>query len=112
MYGEFFILQNGDMSESSLVSDTIDLVGITTFKIITYWQDGTAPLGVLSLEATTNNGVTYDTLLESEQSISDDDGFHIWHFPYNPITQIRARYLRTSGTGTMTIFIQVGGPDL
>lgn len=109
MYDEFFILQNGDMSESSLVSDTVDLVGIKSFKIVVYWENGAGlPSGVLSLESSTD-GINYETILESEQAIQDSSGFHLWDFPYNPVTLLRVKYLKTSGTGTMTMLVQVGG---
>jgi len=108
-YGQFIILDRGNMGESSLVTDTVDVSDTQTFKIIAYWFNGSgSPVGVLSLESS-DTGITYETVLESEQSIADDTGFHIWDYPYNPTRMIRARYTKTQGLGTMTIFIQMGG---
>src|SRR5574343_331288 len=110
-YGTFTILNNGDMSEANLISDTVDLKGIDTYKIIATWSNGSGtPVGDLTLEATTDY-ITYNTILESKQTIADNSGFHIWDFPYNPVTLIRAKYTRSSGSGTMNIFIQMGGAD-
>jgi hypothetical protein len=110
-YGTFYILRNGDMSEFNLISDTVDLRGLDTYKIIATWANGSGtPVGQLLLEASTDYR-TYETILESEQTIADDVGFHIWDFPYNPVALIRAKYIRSTGSGTMQIFIQVGGAD-
>lgn len=111
MFIEKDILANGNMGESNLVSETIDLGGVSTFKIVAIWTDlSGSPIGELSIERYNDSTKSFETILESNQSITDSDGnFHIWDFPYNPFALIRARYVRTQGSGTMRIFAQYGG---
>jgi len=111
MFVEKDILTDGNMDEANLVSDTIDLGNVSTFKMVSLWTDlSGSPIGILSLENYNDNTKLFETILESEQSITDSDGnFHIWDFPYNPFSLIRARYVRTQGSGTMRIFAQYGG---
>ena len=105
------IVTAGDMSQVNFLSRTVDLGNVSTFKIVALWTNlSGSPIGTLSLESYNDKSKLFETILESNQSITDSDGnFHIWDFPYNPFSLVRAKYVRTQGSGTMRIFAQYGG---
>jgi hypothetical protein len=108
-FGRQDLVVGGNMEQASLTTRTFDSTGLNTFKIIAQWENVTTPTGTLSLESS-NDGITFTEITSSSQSITDSDGnFHIWDFPYNPFVLIRAKYVRSTGSGDINIFAQFGG---
>jgi hypothetical protein len=108
-FEEQFLIVQGNMAQGSIITKTVDLRGVEAAKFIVEWSGGSgSPAGTLSLESSTT-GINFTTITESAQNIIDDEGFHIWDFPYNPFELIRVRYVRTSGDGNMDIRVQLGG---
>lgn len=108
-FGTLILVENGNMGQATLTSPVFDSTGINTFKIVCEWDNLSLMTGTLSLEKS-DDGITFETITASTQSITDSDGnFHIWDFPYNPFPLIRARYVKLTGSGDIDIFVEFGG---
>lgn len=99
----FKILDAVDISTSQTSGKT-SIEGIDNVALQAVWN-GTSPVGVLYVEVSVEaNPVNWDALdFGSAISISGNTGMHTININQHAFKWLRVRYVRTSGTGTMTV---------
>jgi hypothetical protein len=102
------VITNGDMS-GNITSDAVDLMFLDNVDLIHSWT-GTSPVGELVIEVTNNDINNQNALVEWVQlnfgntiTISANDGEDLIVIRGVPGRFLRAKYLRTSGSGTLQL---------
>lgn len=97
---------------STVTSSEVNVINLDKASIYINWA-GTAPAGVLTVEARNDEKDTWFTLdFGSPIPISGASGDHVLVFNELPHNTIRLVYTRTSGSGNITATLvakQVGG---
>lgn len=104
-------VENPSNLAATFTSDIVSVKNLDYASIHIDWT-GTAPVGVISVEARNgdirNNGAMDDWYaldMGSTISISGASGDHQLVFNYLPFSDLRLVYTRTSGTGSINAFI-------
>lgn len=87
---------------ASITSNTVNVLNLDQASILVEWSAGSTPVGVLTVEA--RNGEKenwYELDFNSVMSVSGNTGSIQIVFNQMPFTDIRLKYTRTSGSGTM-----------
>lgn len=84
----------------SVTGSDFDARGLSGFFMDAEWT-GTSPVGTLYLEGVIDPGDTYKTL--ASWPISGNTGSETLNYSAFKGGRIRARYARTSGTGTLNV---------
>jgi hypothetical protein len=97
---EFFAISAGDMSDASITSTQSDCQNVDHFQFLVSWT-GTAPVGVLAVQQSTN-GVDWTALdFGSSISVSGNTGSHTIIVEKISFKYCRLVYTKTSGLGTL-----------
>lgn len=95
-----------DMSVASTTSNLTNVLYMDNIGIVASWT-GTTPIGAIFIDAS-NDGSNWVTLdFGTGISVSGNTGSHVININQFPYNQIRARYVKTSGTGTLTLTLTV-----
>lgn len=113
-----FGASGADMSQALVTSSITGINWMDNAGILLSWT-GTSPVGAFTIEvsndynlSTQNAGIWVALDFGSTIAISGNTGTHILSMNQLPYTYMRAKYTKTSGTGTLTAVLstkQVGG---
>ena len=99
------IITNGDMS-GNLTSSIIDLNKTNTRSFsVQFPFAGTAPVGVVYLKGSNDNGVTFTTITESILPVTGNTGSCLINYDLPAFELVLVQYDRTSGVGTANCWI-------
>lgn len=98
----------GDMS-SSITSSAIDLSSTQGFSIQAYWSG--SPSGSFQLEVSNNLGSTWAVYQDSDVTLPVAGNQIFWNVSEVHFDQVRLVYTATSGSGTLTAWINCKGDD-
>ena len=100
------IIVDGDMS-GNITSAAQPLDFIVIYSVQLVWA-GTLPVGTVTLEAS-NDGTTWTTVADSSTAISGNTGSGIIEYSLAGHKNVRVKYTRTSGVGTLNCWIYIKG---
>lgn len=103
----YTLLSAGDMSDD-IESSAIDLTFYFGVAIQAIWTG--IPTGAIKLQASNNNGTTWDDIADSSQTISGAAGSFLWNVWQAYYQKIRVVYTFTSDTGSLSV--QVNGKGM
>jgi len=95
------IVTNGDMSQSTVTSDVIDLSRTDGYAVYAEWTG--SPNGVIELQASLD-GNTWVTITGSPSIITTAGNF-MWNVGDVFYDKVRVLYIKTSGSGTLNVHI-------
>lgn len=95
------LIKNGDMSQATVVSQSIQLGQMVNCAFQAVFTG--SPVGVIKLQVTGNNGVTWTDVAGSAYSITTA-GDVAWDYPNIGFPLLRCIYTKTSGTGTLNVY--------
>lgn len=99
------------MSLASTTSSTTTVGYLDNVGVLLSWT-GTSPVGAITFDVSNDNSNWVSLDFGSVIAISGNTGSHVISINQLPFIYIRAKYTKTSGTGTLTASLnakQVGG---
>jgi hypothetical protein len=111
------LVTSGSLGASSVSEETI-LKDYDELMLEFEWSAGSTPVGNLSIEVCSDLGsgarTTWNTLevtntldgtTSSNMAVSGNSGKHVVNFESAPFGILRIRYTRTSGSGTLNVWV-------
>lgn len=97
-------LSDAQSMGADVTSSSKNLDGVVGYAVQFVWSGGGSPVGTFSLEAS-NDDENYTTISGSSFSVSGNSGNYLANVQFAGYSYVRAKYVRTSGSGTLTIDI-------
>lgn len=95
------IISSGDMSQATVTSITVKVAQMVNCAFQAVWTG--SPVGIIKLQISANNGVTWTDVAGSAYSITTAGNVG-WEYPNIGFPLIRCLYTKTSGTGTLNVY--------
>lgn len=98
---------------TSQTSAATNVLNMDKASLFVEWSAGSTPIGTITIEARNkSDGNWYELSFGSSIDVSGNSGSHQIYFTELPFVDIRVKYNRTSGSGTLNatlVIKQVGG---
>lgn len=95
-----YAIISADGMSADVTSERINIMLNQAVSVQFTWSAGSTPIGVMSVEASID-GVAYVTL--STSALTGNSGTYIFNIEEPAYSFIRAKYARTSGSGSLTV---------
>ncbi len=91
---------------ASIESSVVNVQNLDQGSVFVEWSGGSTPVGTLTVEARNGENATwYELDFNSVMSVSGNSGSHQIVFNSMPFTDIKLKYTRSSGSGTLDAVI-------
>lgn len=89
---------------ATITSSPLNVQQAVSFCVQAIWSAGTTPIGTFDLQAS-NDGLTFTSVLSAPATVENNSDSLIINVEKHAYAQIRVVYTRTSGSGTLNVYV-------